>query len=40
MKTILKHYRLLDEERHYRGFEETFEPRPRTDRPEEDPAFR
>jgi integrase len=41
VKTILKHYRLLDEERHYRGFEDTFEPRPRPGLAnEEDPAFR
>ena len=38
-KTIFKHYRLLDEERHYRGFEETFEPKP-DPADLEDPAFR
>ena len=39
-KTIFRHYKLLDEERHYRGFEETFEPKTRPDPPEGDPAFR
>lgn len=40
-KTIFKHYRLMDEERHLDGFEKTFGVRARLELPEkDDPAFR
>ncbi len=40
-KTIFKHYRLLDEERHLDGFEKTFGVKAKPDLADlEDPAFR
>jgi integrase len=41
-KTIFKHYRLVDEDRHLQGFEKTFGPSEPSRRPRDDgdPAFR